>query len=423
MLLLTLEKSPAVLQTEQMSTEKAVHIQNLVMRTAKDLLRRNGAAPITVYASEQDLNNLMVLVSRGVTRLRGKVRIQPEELSAVFTYHLPHNPVGDFVNLRLGVPSSESGLHLSRFSLGHLEISGKIALFTLRVLLDTVLGNGNGTVILNSIQSVKIQSQSVVFHLRHIPDLMERKEKLVERIKAFRDTVPIVGNPETVRVYYVHLTKMENRIRNRQTVSLAYFIGPLFQLAAQRSETGNPVEENKAALLAMAIYAGNGRFEKLIGPVRTKAMKSRRPQYGNIVLGGREDLRLHFIISTGIKIITDNDTTYAIGEFKELLDAGKGGSGFSFADLAADLAGTRLAETATGRDRDAREVQSVLAGETGEAAFFPDVSDLPEDLSQTEFERIYGNVESAVYLNLVSSIRDRISRLPAYHTTSYAEQP
>jgi hypothetical protein len=62
----------------------------------------------------------------------------------------------------------------------------------------------------------------------------------------------------------------------------------------------------------------------------------------HIMLGGRQDLRLHFIVSLGIKVIADSGISFAAGEFKELLDALSGGSGFSFADLAADRAGPTL---------------------------------------------------------------------------------
>ena len=55
-------------------------------------------------------------------------------------------------------------------------------------------------------------------------------------------------------------------------------------------------------------------------------------------------------MSAGIKLIADSGISFAAGEFKELLDALSGGSGFSFADLAADRAGTHFAKMAVGRD-------------------------------------------------------------------------
>jgi hypothetical protein len=120
----------------------------------------------------------------------------------------------------------------------------------------------------------------------------------------------------------------------------------LFQLAHQRSKSGSHTLENKAAILALSIYAGHWRFEQFTGQVGTKKNQPEPAITRHITLGGRQDLRLHFIVSAGIKVISDSGVSFAAGEFKELLDALSEGSGFSFADLAADRAGTHFAKRA-----------------------------------------------------------------------------
>jgi hypothetical protein len=131
-------------------------------------------------------------------------------------------------------------------------------------------------------------------------------------------------------------------------------------------------------------------------------------------LGGRRDLRLHFVISAGLKVLTDQGISTAIGEFKELLDAGKGGSGFSFADLAADTAGIRFAETAADSNGGARRLQDLLSSDPTERLFFPVVDDLPENMPKDEFERRYDGLNSAAYDSMVSEINRRIDQCPAY---------
>lgn len=422
LIFLTFEKKPAVQKTELTDTDRAARAKDLAQRSLKELIKQDDATPISISASEDDLNSLMAILVRGIPRLQGRINIKQSGLDAAVTFRLPHNPIGDFINLRVGIYPSESGLQLSRVIIGRIKISNKVALFILRLILDLGLGNESGTVALNSVQSVIFKKNTVTFNLRRIPDLRERKDKIVQRLKIFRDAIPLIANPETVRVYYAKLIERESRIQTGQSVSLAYFIGPLFQLAQQRSYGSDPAEENKVALLALAMYMGDRNFEKFIGSVRTEEMKLRQPRYRNVLLGGREDLRLHFVISAGLKILTDSGITYAIGEFKELLDARKGGSGFSFVDLAADLAGIRLAEVATDRSGGARRIQSVLAGEVSEVMFFPKVHDLPEDLSQAEFERIYGNVGNDKYLNLVNVIKGRISQLRPYNIRGFEEK-
>jgi hypothetical protein len=104
----------------------------------------------------------------------------------------------------------------------------------------------------------------------------------------------------------------------------------------------------------------------------------------------------------------------AVGEFKELLDAGRGGSGFSFADLAADMAGVKLAERLLDKSGDGWRAQTMLAETTDERVFFPVIGDLPEGLSQKQFELEYGDLKDPRYRLLVTEIEHRLTLLPLY---------
>ena len=103
----------------------------------------------------------------------------------------------------------------------------------------------------------------------------------------------------------------------------------------------------------------------------------------------------------------------AVGLFKELADA-NGGSGFSFADLAADRAGVHFAELATGDAPGAALVQRSARAGLGEADFMIDLKGLPEALSSTQFERDYGGTQGESYLALVEHIERRIAGLRLY---------
>ena len=66
---------------------------------------------------------------------------------------------------------------------------------------------------------------------------------------------------------------------------------------------------------------------------------------------------------------------FGIGELKELLDSNEGGSGFSFADMAADAAGVRFAETFLAAPRG--DWRPMLARIGGEADLMPALDGLP----------------------------------------------
>ncbi|MGB7405054.1 MAG: hypothetical protein WA906_05150, partial [Pacificimonas sp.] len=84
-----------------------------------------------------------------------------------------------------------------------------------------------------------------------------------------------------------------------------------------------------------------------------------KPEPQLATLGGRRDLAMHFILSAALAT-RDAGLGQALGEWKELADSLPGGSGFSFVDLAADRAGTRLAMVLLDEDGTER-AQDVLA--------------------------------------------------------------
>ena len=129
----------------------------------------------------------------------------------------------------------------------------------------------------------------------------------------------------------------------------------------------------------------------------------------------------HFIYSAGIALATQQGIGIAAGEFKELLDSG-GGSGFSFADLAADRAGIHFVAAATSSESSARQFQRDMIVNTSESAFFPDIAGLREGLSEVEFEQFYGSIQSERYRAQVALIDQRIAGLVVYKGNSSVQQ-
>ncbi|MBN7827827.1 hypothetical protein J0A66_21590, partial [Bowmanella dokdonensis] len=103
----------------------------------------------------------------------------------------------------------------------------------------------------------------------------------------------------------------------------------------------------------------------------------------------------------------------AIGEFKELMDRAKKGSGFSFVDLAADMTGIRFAELATD-PQTAERLQQTLAGLDSELLFFPSIDGLPEGFDKQAFKHRYQQVDSEAYKAELQEIQRRIGELALY---------
>ena len=253
---------------------------------------------------------------------------------------------------------------------------------------------------------------TALFQVQPPADVKARFKQTVRDVQAAR--LP-KGEAGRVAHYYELLATLGRQARGRR-VSLAAFIDPLLAEARQRAPGSSAQAENRAAIWALAIYFSYGSFENLVGDLVSSRRRLVFPAL-QVTLGGRRDLMQHFVYSAGIALATQQGIGFAAGEFKELLDSGSGGSGFSFADLAADRAGIRFVEAATAGEASARALQESMARQTGEAAFFPDVTGLPEGLGDEQFRAAYGNTASEAYTREVALIDRRIARLPVYRTS------
>jgi hypothetical protein len=148
--------------------------------------------------------------------------------------------------------------------------------------------------------------------------------------------------------------------------------------------------------------------------IESDAERQRRLRVlGNPTLKGRPDWLYHFAVSAALAALTGPAAAEAAGLYKELRDA-EGGSGFSFADLAADYSGVFFARTLLAPGPDAgRELTRIAEGFRG-AALLPETSDLKEGLSRAELERRYGGPDDERFRRACAAVRRRVERLPAF---------
>lgn len=412
--LLTLDLGPAAGSATPAGVEDAARARGLAKRVWRTL--RRGGHTITLSVSEQELNSIAAFVDRGTGRLAARAKVDPGHADGAVSLRLLQRPLAIYLNLRFRLESSRGGIEITRLRLGRIPLPGFLVLGLAKLGIDTALGSGAGADVLQCVRSVEVGGGAVTVTLCPLQQMGAGGIGLRERLEQLRDRTEPFGDATLVGLYLQRLADLEAQLPAAGPVSLARVVGPLF--AAARDRGGDPAAENRAAILALASVFGSRRFEHLIGAARARG--SPGPRSGPVTLAGREDLRLHFVISAGLKLVSSSLATQTIGEFKELLDAHRGGSGFSFADLAADRAGVRFAETATESAGSASRLQEVLSRGAGERLFFPDIAGLPEGLSQPRFEGLFHTVESPAYRELVAAIDECIAGLPVHGATATA---
>lgn len=182
---------------------------------------------------------------------------------------------------------------------------------------------------------------------------------------------------------------------------------------AARTAAGLPEEEGVPALL---LGLGLGldtsslmRQSPLTGPLWRRvedepSRKARLAVLGKPTLYGRYDWAQHFFVSAALSALVGCPGAESLGLLKEQLDMRAGGSGFSFADLAADYAGVALA----GR----LQRKEVSLGELGRTfrveAAVPRLNDLEEGLTPEALARKFGSFQDPRFLDQVALIRKRI---------------
>ena len=177
-------------------------------------------------------------------------------------------------------------------------------------------------------------------------------------------------------------------------------------LNAAEERAGDAAAENRAALVSLAFFI-NGKGLAAVIPA---ARDWPRPRPRNVTLGGRHDFAQHYSISAAIAASAGSPLSDAIGLYKEVDDS-RGGSGFSFNDIAADRAGVRLGELATATAAGARKVQRAAAARLGATDLLPEVKDLPEFMQEAEFKRRYGGVGGLEHKKMMAEIERRVAAL------------
>jgi hypothetical protein len=402
------EKEPLVRQSAPVDSETVAAGKALLQRIVLQV-ESADASGTTLVVTEAELRHLAQMGSHTFERLNTDVYFDGGTINSRGSLRLIPNPVGEYLNLVFQVGQSSEGINIDWLSIGPLKLPGRWLLPLAAWLADTLLQDQQASMLLASVRGFRLEGDKALLSVQPPPDVKAQLKQAVKTLQASRFPP---GEQERVVHYYEYLVRLAEQ-GDQSSRSFSAYLAPLMVEAANRRERSSAVAENRAVIWALTIYFSYGALEALTGDLVSSQRALVRPPSG-VTLGGRWDLMAHFIYSAGITLATQQGIGIAAGEFKELLDSGSGGSGFSFADLAADRAGVQFVTAATSNESAARQLQQSIVANNSEAAFFPDISGLAEGLSDMQFRRQYGSTQSESYRKQVTIIDQRIARLPVY---------
>jgi hypothetical protein len=343
---------------------------------------------------ERDIDLLLDHAARRWLTANTRVQLQPGFMLVQASLAAP---LGRWLNIELGLRQSEALPQVDRLRVGRLPLPAALAMPLLRFFAARHGVQADALLAVDWIERVTITRSQVMVSYRIGPDTTDR----------LRAALVAPADQQRLRAYTERLAAATQGFDGEQ-VSLQRLLSPLFELAAERSAAGgDAVAENRAALLTLTFFANH----RPLGLMVPAAYAWQRPRPVVVTLRQRDDSALHFLISAVIAAEAGTPLADAVGLWKELSDARRGGSGFSFNDLAADRAGTRFGELAV---RSPAQVQARLAAGATEADFMPDASDLPEFLPEAEFVARYGGVGGTPYKRMLAEIEARIDALAMF---------
>ena len=388
LLFTAIDARPLVERSETVSTDAIDQARKLLLANDPRRLRegeeRSAMIPATLL--DEGVNYVATQLLHG----RGALSLQEKSAEVRLCLPLPGTP--GYLNLLATVPEAAGEPRIAALRVGDVPIPAVFAEQALDLALNSLGYGQQWRMTRAAVRELAFDPARGMVDVRYAWD-----PALLDSARAAALDPADVDRIREAQAAFA--TLLEGKQRGER-VTLAEVLAPLM------SGNGQGREQCRAALLVLAGSLAGGKLANIV----PEAASWPQPPRVVITLRGRHDSAQHFVVSAALAAWAGEPVATAIGLYKELEDARRG-SGFSFADLAADRAGTRFGELVAA---DATRLDEVLAGTPGDADLLPPLEGLPEFLPEAEFRRRYGGPGEPAYEKVADEIERRLSGLALY---------
>lgn len=395
---LIVEKQPLITGKAQFTPAHIDRAKRVLSQNDPRKMRAGVLRTITI--SQEDLDLVVNYLANRYGKGSSNIDLQQGMARVRATVELPPNPIGRYLNIDSKLRETKALPRVEYLHIGKLPVPALVADWLLQFGIKQLQTSEDYRAAADVIKNVSTSDEMLRI-------VFEWNEALPNQLKAL--LVP-PKEQERLKAYHERLVELTSKPDSKHKLRFTELMRALFEFAAQRSNGDDPVAENRAAIIVMAFYV-NG---KGLGAIIPAARQWPKPTSRSVTLSGRRDLSQHFTVSAALAATAGSPLSDVIGLYKEIKDS-RGGSGFSFNDIAADRAGTRFGELATTSNSGAKKVQRQLTANLRESDIMPEVKDLPEYMQEIEFKRRYGSIGSPAYTKMTTKIERRIAALPLYN--------
>ncbi|MFO1095532.1 MAG: hypothetical protein U0992_19845 [Planctomycetaceae bacterium] len=405
LLVTTTEVQPAVVDMPAPTAQDRQRWQNMLSRP-----RGQDQTLAELRLTGDDLT-LMAASWLAADSARGTAAFKVEEgqIQSQLTWPLNVHGIGDrFINVAATahptVANDRLGLGLKTLRCGRITVPTPLLQRMGAVVTDVLEQNPALSRPLSSIHALSVERDRLLVVCEP-----ERVSQIAaEAIEESPDASEELR--ERIRVHMRRLVAEAQQLPEGDQRFLG-LIRQAFAIASAPETRGTAVIENRAALIALGIQLGDPRVRRLAGFDPDEQMTLFPYKFDKqTTLRGRNDLARHFFVSAALRSLSTREVSFAVGLIKEQLDATQGGSGFSFADLAADLAGVEFAQRAISSETGAQSLQVRLSEPFEIGDLMPPIEGLPENLTQEQFREQYRSLTDARFAKVAQEVQARMKK-------------
>jgi len=403
-----LQRTAALPATATLDPRMAVQAKGLAARARTAMAGPAGAdGTHRISATEAEVNSALAAAARVLRPLRGTNRIDDTGVWIALSAQVPGLPQLGWINAEAHAAPSADGLDMRAIRLGAMDLPPGWTVAALVGLIDLASADDIGSALVSGIVGLRTADGRAEVMLAagagDGPSLLDTVSGAIRGMVGLGDT-------DAASRHYAAMARAaaEGALPSAGS-ALPWVRHAVSRVAA--ANHGSDAEaraDMRAALIALGAHCGDRAIvETVVGALTVPVSGS---ACAATTLGGRRDLRQHFTLSAALAAAGGGGFSFGLGEIKELLDAGeRGGSGYSFDDLAFDRAGMRFAARVLGA---APGTLGALAARLdAESAVVPGLDDLPSRLSEARFAADFGAVGSPAYREMLSRIEARIDAL------------
>ena len=250
--------------------------------------------PGEVSAFTVSARDLELLIGYALSQLHGggaRVALRQGLADVQISPRLPDNPLGEYVNLQMTVSQLGNSLAVENLRAGGVRVPGALADTVLQFAHEQMQTMPEYVAALDAINGYSISQDQINIVYQWQPEVIDQLSS------RGRDLLISQEDQQRLLSHASNLSSITNDPRLPQEVSLAEVMGPAMLFAKVRG--GDPVAENRAAILALAMYIMGVSVPRVLGMPEDSVPPMGRH---HLMLSDRHDFAQHFLVSAGLTV-------------------------------------------------------------------------------------------------------------------------